>query len=483
MTAATMNKTAIAVNRFGLGSKPNDSAIAEPKNWLLTQLSQYQALPSAWANQATSAKLIFDANLQKKQMANADEISKKQAGQQFRKDARDEYTSAVNRRSESALTTNTPFVERLVHFWANHFAVSVEKAAIADLAGAFELEAIRPHVLGNFKDLLLAVEQHPAMLIFLDQAKSIGPNSPAASKMQKKNPEKLRGLNENLAREILELHTLGVKSGYTQSDVTEFARAMTGWSVAGDVYENKMAKVQKSKRSLPLIEQANVQNGFEFRPQLHEPGSRTILGKNYNQNGLAQAQAVLADLAQHQATATHIATKLARHFVGDNPPASLVDKLSQAYLKNGGNLSALYRALIDAEEAWQPIAAKFKTPWEWLVSCLRGMGKQNLDNMNVMQILNQLGQPVWKPGSPAGFDDIAATWAAPNALLRRVEMAQRLAATLGDNSVGDKIDARSLGKQILLGAISTETQTAIERAESATTALALLLISPEFLRR
>lgn len=451
MPITNMNAAAIAINRFGLGARPDDIVPVDAKKWLIDQLSQYQANTPAWASQTITSKLLADAITQKKQMSNVDASTKKAAAKRFRREARDEYMSAVNRRAESALTGSTPFIEHLVHFWANHFAISVEKAAISDLAGAFELEAIRPHVLGNFQDLLLAVEKHPAMLLYLDQAKSIGPNSQAASRMLKKSPDKKRGLNENLAREILELHTLGARSGYSQADVTEFARAMTGWS---------------------------VEEGFIFRPPIHEPGSRTIIGKTYNQTGLAQAEAVLADLANNAATAKHIAAKLARHFVDDNPPESLVNKLSQTYLQSKGNLSAVYRTLIDAAESWQPTPAKFKTPWEWLISSLRGLSKQSLDNMNIAQILNQLGQSVWKPGSPAGFDDVAETWAAPNALLRRVEMSQRLAA-----SMGDKVDARTLGDKVLVGAISTETKTAISRAESATTALALLLVSPEFLRR
>jgi uncharacterized protein (DUF1800 family) len=483
MTMTTMSSAAIAYNRFGLGARSQDTSPADSKKWLIDQLSQYQTKPTAWANQTETTALLAETATQKMQMAKADEASKKQANKRFQKEARNEYNTAVNRRTESALTTKTPFVERLVHFWANHFAISAEKAAISDLAGAFELEAIRPHVLGNFKDLLFAVEQHPAMLLYLDQARSIGPNSQAASRMQKNNLDKTRGLNENLAREILELHTLGVRSGYTQADVTEFARAMTGWSVAGNAGENKMqtSMPQKIKRTKPLADNnkdTTGEHGFVFRQSLHEPGSRSVLGKTYDQNGHAQAQAILNDLAGKEATAKHLATKLARHFTGDNPAESLVLKLSQAYMQNAGNLAAMYRALVDAEEAWQAAPAKFKTPWEWLVSSLRGMGKQNLDNIKVAQILNQLGQSVWKPGSPAGFDDIAATWAAPNALLRRVEMAQRLAAPMGD-----EIDARALAETILPGSISAETKTAISRAESATTALALLLVSPEFLRR
>ena len=466
MTATiNMSATAIAVNRFGLGvSTYSDPIPNDAKKWLNTQFGQYQAVPNAWANQRNTSAIVADLaqyQMQTRNTSNNDQDAVKRA---FRRDVRDDYLAAVNARTESALTAPAPFVERLVHFWSNHFAVSVQKPAVTDLAGAFELEAIRPFVLGNFKDMLLAVEKHPAMLLYLDQAKSTGPNSRAAERLTARDPSKKRGLNENLAREILELHTLGVRSGYTQTDVTEFARALTGWSVAGTNDKDKN-----------VIE---GDNGFAFRPQIHEPGSRTMMGKSYAQSNQAQAQAVLSDLANSPATARHIATQLAQHFVSDTPPSSLIDKLTSTFLSSGGNLTQVYHALIDAPEAWQPTPAKFKTPWEWLISSLRGLGHSNLDGINVAQMLNELGQPVWKPGSPAGYDDIADTWAAPNALLRRVEMAQRLAAPLGD-----KLDARTLADKLLLGAISSATLTQISRAESATTGLALLLVCPEFLRR
>ncbi|HSH98280.1 MAG TPA: DUF1800 family protein, partial [Methyloradius sp.] len=225
-----MTPAAIAVNRFGLGARPDEAAPAEPKKWLVAQFNQYEAAPSAWANQAKTADLVADFADKQQQMRNANEDDKKAAQLMLRREVKGDYQSAVTYRAESALTTPAPFIERLVHFWANHFAISIEKPAVAEFAGAFELEAIRPNVLGNFTDMLMAVETHPAMLLYLDQARSIGPNSKAAERLAERDPDKKRGLNENLAREIMELHTLGVRSGYTQTDVTEFARAMTGWS-------------------------------------------------------------------------------------------------------------------------------------------------------------------------------------------------------------------------------------------------------------
>jgi uncharacterized protein (DUF1800 family) len=473
------NAAAIALNRFGLGARPEDTPPADPKRWLLSQFDQYQPMPAAWAGQPGAVALATQLGEQRMQNANANanvgpasdatvnpadkQAAKQAANKAMRAEIRDVYRTAVNVRVNSALTSSTPFIDRLVHFWANHFAVSTEKPQVAALAGAFEMEAIRPHVLGRFDDMLVAVEQHPAMQIFLDQTRSVGPDSMAAMRAEQRNPDNKRGLNENLAREIMELHTLGVRSGYTQADVTEFARALTGWSVAG-------VRGPQPNGAAP--------GSFVFREQLHEPGSRTILGRRYDQQGEDQALAVLHDFAASPATAQHIASKLARHFVSDNPPPAVTERLANAFERSGGDLPTVYRALIDSPEAWSPVAVKFKTPWEWTISSMRGLGWQDVGNLQGAPLLTQLGEPVWRPGSPAGYDDIAASWAAPDALVRRVEVAQRFAAR-----VGDQLDPRTLGQTLLVGSISAPTATAVSRAESASTAIALLLVSPDFQRR
>jgi uncharacterized protein (DUF1800 family) len=215
-----------------------------------------------------------------------------------------------------------------------------------------------------------------------------------------------------------------------------------------------------------------------FRTALHEPGSRTIMGRHYDQPGEEQALAILHDLASAPATAQHIGVKLARHFIADNPPPAVSERLASAFERSGGDLPTVYRALLDTPQAWSPTAVKFKTPWEWTISSMRGLGWQDLGNLQSAPILTQLGQPVWRPGSPAGYDDIAASWAAPDALVRRVEVAQRFAAR-----VGDRLDARSLGQTLLAGSLSAPTASAVSRAESASTAIALLLVSPDFQRR
>ena len=453
-----MSAVAIALNRFGLGARPDEPTPADARKWLLDQMGRYQAMPAPWAAMPRTAALLETYQAQQRMVRDAGEGQKQAARQALRRDAREEYVAAVGARMTSALQAQTPFVERLVHFWSNHFAVSVDKAVVVGLAGAFEADAIRPHVLGRFQDMLLAAVRHPAMLLFLDQANSIGPNSMGGMRAAERDAERRRGLNENLAREILELHTLGVRSGYTQADVTEFARALTGWSLprAGE----------------------GPGGSFRFRPQVHEPGTRTVLGRSYAQQGEAQALAILHDLANAPATARHVATKLARHFVADEPPAALVQRLADAFQRSGGDLPSVYRALVTAPEAWQARQAKFKSPWEWSVSALRGLGRSEMPPMQAVALQQQLGQPVWRPGSPAGFDDIAATWAAPDALLRRVEVAQRIAS-----QVGDAVDARALAPRLLPGALSDATATAIARAESPGSGLALLLVAPEFLRR
>ncbi|HEY7960155.1 MAG TPA: DUF1800 domain-containing protein [Sphingomicrobium sp.] len=482
-----MLSTTIALNRFGLGSRPTDKLPADPKPWLLGQLGRFQPRPLALSQVPSRTQVVGQladylaaqqmAGRAKRQLQAASmptggppavEQTDPQADpakRYFRQSIRDDYLTMNAARLDCALTTDTPFVERLVNFWANHFAVSIDKLQVIGLAGLLEFEAIRPHVLGRFSDMLLAVEQHPAMLLYLDQAQSIGPDSMAGERIAMRGG-KQRGLNENLAREIMELHTLGVRTGYTQADVTEFARALTGWTVSG------LGRGPASR----LIGGSPGQ--FQFAELLHEPGERTIIGKTYAQNGEAQARAVLLDLAASPATARHLSTKLARHFAGDDPPQALVDRLTKAYLASGGDLPAMYRTLIESPEPWATQPLKFKNPWEWTVSALRAAGTSQLEPMIAANMLRQLGQPTWQPGSPAGWDDIAASWAGPDALVRRVEVAQRIA-----EKAGPTVDARSLAEKLFPQSLSESTRTAIARAESQSEGLALLLVSPEFVRR
>lgn len=461
-----LSPAAVALNRFGLGARPGDVPPKDPKKgWLRDQLEAYQARPPVIAALPNSEAIAIPYFKSRRQANAASDAEAKQAiYAASRSDHRRVYRAAVNARIANAFATETPFTERLVHFWANHFAISADKVTTVPFVGSFENEAIRPHIMGTFHDLVLAVERHPGMLIYLDQASSIGPQSALAQRARSRSAPRVPGMNENLAREIMELHTLGVRSGYTQNDVTEFARALTGWSIGGV--------------AAPAFEQGVAPGAFVFRPTMHEPGERTIMGRRYGQMGEEQARAVLRDLVKAPATATHIATKLARHFAGDDPPAALIERLRTAFGDAQGDLPTLYRVLIDSPEPWAPRFLKFKTPWEWFISALRGIGLKTADRLPAVQMLSQLGQPVWEPGSPAGWADIATSWAAPDALLRRVEVANRL-ATL----TADRHDPRELATKLLAIPPSPDTRAAIEGADSRLTGLALLLVSPEFQRR
>ncbi|HEY0314611.1 MAG TPA: DUF1800 domain-containing protein [Allosphingosinicella sp.] len=496
-----MASSYLALGRFGLGARRGEKLPEDPKRWLLAQLDRFDPKPAmiaavpprtevatqladyleirraegprplkaamatpipAAAPAMTPAAAEPAMTGMSAQLAGLPEDTRKF----IQKSVRDYYITAIGARANAALVSPAPFAERLTHFWANHFAVSADKLQVIGLSGLLEFEAIRPNVMGRFADMLLAVERHPAMLLYLDQAQSIGPESRIGRFTALRGRK--TGLNENLGREILELHTLGVRSGYSQADVTEFARALTGWSVSGLLRG-------PSARGIGV---AGPPGEFVFADAIHEPGARNILGRKYDQEGEAQARAVLLDLAAHPATARHIATKLARHFAADDPPPALVDRLAASFLKTGGDLPSLYRVLIDSPETWSRSSAKFRSPWDWTIASLRAVGAKDLKAQQVAGIMSQLGQPVWKPGSPAGYDDIAATWAGPDALVRRVEAADRIAARAAEAT-----DARTLAPQLLGDGLTPPTAQALARAESPGQALALLLVSPEMLRR
>jgi uncharacterized protein (DUF1800 family) len=468
-----MASSTIAANRFGYGLKRDERIGSAPKDWLQGQLRRYRPRVPAFDGLATRADVakqlanfIETARDMREAQTEDSKADKMVARRETAQMGRQHYAQAVSARFSAALESDTPFAERLVHFWANHFAVSADKFGVVAFSGLLEVEAIRPHLMGRFSDMVLAVEQHPAMLLYLDQVQSVGPNSPLGARLKDRGA-KQGGLNENLAREILELHTLGVRTVYTQADVTEFARALTGWTVAG-IARGPIAR-QIGGEASP--------GEFVFAPAVHEPGARTIIGKTYPAAGEAQARAILSDLARNPATARQIATKLARHFQRDEPSPMLVARLERRFLETGGSLPDVYAALIEAPEVWAEGSTKFKTPWDWMVSAYRALQIPEPEARVVANVLNELGQPVWRPKSPAGYDDVATSWAGPDALYRRVEVAERLAAR------SRVTDPSALARQLFDDTISASTLAAIGRAESPQQGLALLLVSPEFLRR
>ena len=422
---------------------PSDQIFAS----LLAARDERQKMKQASSAESPDAKVLFNA---------------------IREAYQPHYRAQVLARAQSAALTTRPFAERLVHFWANHFAVSADKGVVFGLAGTLENEAIRPHVAGRFVDLLTAVEQHPAMIAFLDNQYSVGGDSTAArfaSRFRRADttqPKRQFGINENLAREILELHTLGVNGGYSQTDVTSFAQIITGWSIGGG--KGRLA--------------GGVPGRFYFRDNLHEPGPKVFLGKTYTEEGRRQGEAVLADLARRPETAKFIATKLVRHFVADNPPAAAVDRVSRAFLNSGGDLPQVYRALIESPESWDSAPRKFKTPEDFVFSTLRALNFSPAQPEEVIRTFDLLGQRQYTPGSPAGWPDTSKSWDGSDALMHRVLWASRVGAKYESGVEPTDLAAASLGSYA-----RPETLTALRRAATSGQAVALLLMSPEFQRR
>ncbi|MCC7330055.1 MAG: DUF1800 domain-containing protein [Gammaproteobacteria bacterium] len=466
----TTEQAAAAANRFGLGARPGDlPAIgSEPRGWLLAQLGpappidSFDGLPDSRDYLADYDAFQQEQRERRERRAQGDADAAKGGGGRRRLQQQVQQELAV--RQGVAVASDAGFRERLVRFWSNHFAISVDKFRAASFAAPMEREAIRPHATGRFADLLLAVERHPGMLLYLDNAQSVGNDSRLADMGRRRavaNPRaRARGLNENLAREIMELHTLGVDGGYTQADVIEFARAITGWGVA--------------RRG----EAGRGDSGFAFHAGAHEPGARQVLGRRFAQQGEEQGVAILHMLALHPATARHLALQLARHFVADDPPPALVARMATAYLDSGGELTALYRTMIDDDAAWSTAARKLKTPDDFMVSALRACALgSGADLALALRLQGQMGQPVFQPRSPAGFGDLAADWGGPDALFKRVQAAQLLAGRLPDRP---GLTPLALGQQALGGTLDEQTATALRRAESVQQGVALLLASPAF---
>jgi uncharacterized protein (DUF1800 family) len=479
----TATAAAIAANRFGLGARPGDlSGIGQDApGWLLRQL---KGTPPVLAGEGLkpSAETLARALELRKQVAAERKANKKDAGDVDNEDQqkvaaalklpavyRPVYIDEIHARFMHSVTTDRPFLERLTQFWTNHFAVSVDKIVVLGVAGAMEREAIRPRVTGHFTDMLLAVEKHPAMLLYLDNQASIGPNSRAAKYVGKRGTARKAGINENLAREILELHTLGVDGGYTQADVTTFAQAISGWSIGGQDTGRRLAKL-------------GVENGkpgeFLFREVFHEPGAKKLLGRSFSDDGVRQGEAILRDLAMRRETARHISTKLARHFIADDPPRAVVDRMTQAWLDSKAHLPTVYRALVESPEAWETPLAKFKTPADYIYSSYRALGIPLREKRRALQPFESLGQRSLSPGSPAGWPDSSADWDGSSALLKRIAWADVVSQRMGDSR-----NARELAPELLGGTLGDETARAIARAESGSQALTLLLASPEFMRR
>ena len=474
-------RAVLALNRFGMGPRPGsiEAIAADPREALIAELEHPPAYPAAASALPSSAKAfraVADANAKRQAKAVLAKRAEDQAKQQ-RTDAppamatdstqgpsemalktaadavpdpgRQIYLGEAKLRTEAALAANIGFAERLVWFWSNHFCISADK--IRSMSGAYEREAIRPHILGRFADMLLAVESHPAMLFYLDNLASMGTNSTAGI-------NRSRGLNENLARETLELHTLGVRSGYTQDDVIGLSNGFTDWTLVppGD----------------------NPEHGgeFSFNPRLHEPGAQKVLGKTYEEDGVEQARAVLKDLAIHPATATHLAGKLAAHFIADTPPPSLVERMAKSFLDSSGDLKEVAKTMVLSPEAWAQPPTKLKRPSEWVVGMVRATGITQVDAARYTGGQALLGEPLWRPGSPKGFPDDEGSWI--DGMGRRLDVANNFA-----ERVAGKADPDEIVGSVLASSVSPEVSEAVSRAESRQQALVLLFMSADIQRR
>lgn len=437
-----------AMIRFGFGPRTGEPTPAgDVRGWLRTQLkgpdlalanAGFTGLPSGADGLAARRADV----LERKRILAAGKPLKGN----FKPRARDILLREAKAQMDFAVTTEAPFRERLVWFWANHFTVSLRQGGIQPLAGAFIREAIRPHVTGKFTDMVLAAERHPAMLLYLANAYSVGPRSRAGLRFH-------RGLNENLGRECMELHTVSLRASYSQADVTSMAKLLTGWSV--DPHRQP--------------------TGFVFHPFAHEPGPQTVLGRHFP-DGEVGGIAALTYLSTHPATWQALATKLARHFVADRPQPKTVATLAGVLADTSGDLGAVAQALVELPEAWVPLT-KIKTPFDYTVSLLRAAGMSGAPAQFYLATLRKLGQPLWAAPLPNGWSDHGADWSGSDAVLARVDFGYTLAGRATGAAPMDVAQA-ALGKLL-----RPATMTAIATAGSPREAMAMLYAAPEFQRR
>jgi len=456
--ARNPQEAALALHRFGFGPRAGsiEEIAADPRGALTAELDKPGAgqvtnpdLPTSGAANRAVFEYNAERNANQKRTRPAQtQMEAAPAQPEAMPLPRQLFRNEARARIDAALNAEIGFVERLVWFWSNHFCVNQEKTV---MAGAYEREAIRPHVLGRFADLLLAVEGHPAMLFYLDNLASMGANSVAGI-------NRSRGLNENLARETMELHTLGVRTGYIQDDVIGLSNAYTGWTL------------------LPPADNPEHGGEFSFNPRLHEPGAQKVLGKTYEDDGVGQARAVLADLAIHPATATHVANRLATYFIADAPPPAPVERMAKSFIDSSGDLKEVARTMIVSDEAWTAPPAKLKRPSEWVVGMVRASGFTQVDAQRYTGGQALLGEPLWRPTSPKGFPDDEASWI--DGMGRRLDVANNYA-----ERVAGKVDPDEIIGSVLASVVSPEVSEAVGRAESRQQALALLFMSANFQRR
>lgn len=463
MARSFKHVAAHAAVRFGLGARPNElvDISGDPAGWVMAQiqapmdtLDLFRHLPT----RHQAAQLFGEYRAQKKAFKEQQQEEKTATGMKNfpgRAAIRNLIADEIQARLMAGLNTRWPLQERMLRFWSNHFTISAKRQVCAPFVGAIEREAIRPHLFGKFETMLRAVAEHPGMLLYLDNASSVGPNSRQGARRGK-------GLNENLAREIMELHTLGVGGGYRQEDVTNFARILTGWTV------------------MPMRLAPDRAGEFYFNARGHEPGNHRVLGKSYADDGKAQGDAALHDLTRHPATAQHIAIKLARHFIADDPPPKAVARIAEVFTESGGDLAEVTAAVIRAPEAWDDPLTKFRNSEDYLLAVWRSLDVRRPERKWVMSAYNVLGQKPYTADSPAGWGDQTQDWSGPDAVMKRISWAHAVADRAAD---GNNADIPVFAETILGGLLSARTAEALTRAASRRQALALLFAGPEMQRR
>ncbi|HKI73252.1 MAG TPA: DUF1800 domain-containing protein [Pseudomonadales bacterium] len=447
-----------AAARFGLGGSRKDLAAigARPDDWVMAQVESKADMTVTGIADSRSQLIAYQkfaiANREARQSRETDVEAFKMRQQTYRHGVRDRVLDQLSKRFSFAVTTDNPVKERFAQFWSNHFTVSrANKPQISALCAAFENEAIRPMLDQHFTEMLLKVAAHPAMLMYLDNFQSVGPNSIAGRRRR-------LGINENFAREVMELHTVGVDGGYTQQDVQSLARILTGWTIGND----------------RLVRFGAKPGEFAFSRLLHEPGPQTLLGKSYPESGVKQGIDALTDLSLNPATATHIATKLVTHFVSDTPSAADIGFVANVFRKSDGHLPSVHKAVVSLTSAWRGESRKLKTPYELLVSTWRGLTLPVDRFRPVIGVLRDMNDIPFSAPSPAGWPDSAEAWGAPAMIKERVEWGIAAGRKLG-NYFNPMEAAKYIvdpDAELLLASI--------RRAESPAQGLSILLSSPDF---
>lgn len=463
LLAASMEVDVVhVINRLSFGPRPGDLQHVKAvgiDGYIQEQLSPRRDSPEL-KRQLQQYPTLSLSPMELERQYGFRRLGKEKLSPQERKKRRRQSRIPLREASEArllrAISSPNQLEEVMVNFWFNHFNVSAKKGRTRLWVGAYEQEAIRPYVFGSFRDLLGATAKHPAMLFYLDNWQNTAPNSPGAR-------GRFKGLNENYARELLELHTMGVKGGYSQADVVSAAKVLTGWGLP------------RGRQRL------QAKQAFVFDARRHDNSRKTFLGQPIQGQGIAEGEELLDILATHPATAQHISYKLAQYFVADTPPPALVDRLAQRFLSTDGNIRAVLETLFDSPEFREPqfYGQKFKTPYEYLISMARVTGRPMVKPRLVAGALRQFSMPLYECQTPNGYANTEVAWLNPDTTLRRISLATAFARGYGRQKTPVPLDQL---EQTLGDRFSSHTKSVIDNSPRNLRA-ALMLGSPEMMYR